>query len=339
MNDSSDDEFEDDEDEGVDDLGFLTKGLKSKNHLRKSRKKSNKKPGRKAKWSEALVNDLVDIVANDEYYKKKLIFTNTKNQKNGAIYAKILEEIKKRAAARSEPVPFTAVQLRTKFKKAVGQCKKAALTIKTATGISRFQEDNGYGQWFQQLFALVKTRDSCQPEQALEPSSKMSNSPDLDESESSSTSNTKLFVPVQRPNRKGKKIDPVLEVVGAVKNALENDPMKDLMRYMMEEAEKARQHELKLFQLLLQHQQPHPTYTAHPREPQPTVTSLATYPTPTQPQPTMTRLTTYPIPSEPRVPQPMSQANYAGPSWYTTSSQLQELEPFNPEANSGNHYL
>ena len=36
MNDSSDDEFEDDEVEGVDDLGFLTKGLKSKNHLRKS---------------------------------------------------------------------------------------------------------------------------------------------------------------------------------------------------------------------------------------------------------------------------------------------------------------
>ena len=37
-------------------------------------KKTKKKAGRKAKWSDSLVNDMVDIVVNSEYYKKRLIY-------------------------------------------------------------------------------------------------------------------------------------------------------------------------------------------------------------------------------------------------------------------------
>jgi len=47
---------------------------------------------------------------------------------------------------------------------------KSALTIKTATGINRFQEEKNYGPWFPILFALVETRGSCQPERAMESS-------------------------------------------------------------------------------------------------------------------------------------------------------------------------
>jgi len=61
--------------------------------------------------------------------------------------------------------------LRTKFKKCVSCCKQAALTQKTATWIKQFQEEHGFGKRFNALFQLVKTRDSCQPEQAFEPSS------------------------------------------------------------------------------------------------------------------------------------------------------------------------
>ena len=50
--------------------------------------------------------------------------------------------------------------------------QKVALTIKTASGIRKFQDDKGYGALFNQLFALVHTRDSCQPELAVEPSAK-----------------------------------------------------------------------------------------------------------------------------------------------------------------------
>ena len=80
----------------------------------KSKEKQDERPG---KWSDSLVNDLVDIIANDEYYKKKLIFTNTKNQKNGNIYENIVKEIEKKSRERNETVPCTAVQLHTKFKK------------------------------------------------------------------------------------------------------------------------------------------------------------------------------------------------------------------------------
>ena len=141
-------------------------------------KKTKKKAGRKAKWSDSLVNDMVDIVVNSEYYKKRLIFMNLKNKKNGEIYEKVLKELQVRAKERREEIPFNVNQLRTKFKKLVAECKKISLTIKTATGIKRVQDEKCYGPWFDQLYSLVKTRDSCQPEQSIEPSAVLNSSVD-----------------------------------------------------------------------------------------------------------------------------------------------------------------
>lgn len=123
----SDDDDEDDEDES------LSRGLFEKK--KKSQKCSKNKSGRKAKWSQSLLGDLVDIVISNDYYKNKLILTNTKNQKNGEIHKKVLVELKERAAVRNEEVPFDHVQLQTKFKKAIAECKKTSLTMKTSTGI------------------------------------------------------------------------------------------------------------------------------------------------------------------------------------------------------------
>ena len=44
-------------------------------------KKPRIKVGRRLTWSADQLDDLVDIVVNNEYYKKKLIFENTKKQK------------------------------------------------------------------------------------------------------------------------------------------------------------------------------------------------------------------------------------------------------------------
>lgn len=99
--------------------------------------KQKRKPGRKAQWFESLFNNFVDRVVNNEYYKKRLIFMTVKNKKNAEIYEKILKDLKARANKRGENVPFTPAQLRTKFKKALSECKKVALTVKTATGIKR----------------------------------------------------------------------------------------------------------------------------------------------------------------------------------------------------------
>ena len=108
-------------------------------------KRKKGKPGRKAVWSIDSVNDLVDIITSEEYYQRKLIFTNTKNQNNGIIYGRILTELKKRASESGEEITFTVQQLRTKFKRCVCDCKQAAMKIKTATGIQRFQDEKGFG--------------------------------------------------------------------------------------------------------------------------------------------------------------------------------------------------
>ena len=69
--------------------------------------KENKKPGRKSNWSPEAVDDFIDIVVNDDYYKRKLIFTNTKSQKNGVIYGKIVLQSKERAPKRGDILQFT----------------------------------------------------------------------------------------------------------------------------------------------------------------------------------------------------------------------------------------
>ena len=131
--------------------------------VKKGKGKKCKKPGRKPRWCSKALDDLIDIVVTNDTYKIKLIFTNTKNQRNGPIYEKILDELKTRASARGDDCTMTVTQLRSKFKKCVGHCKQAALTQKTATGIKRFQEDRGFGKWFSTLFEVVKTRDSHLP--------------------------------------------------------------------------------------------------------------------------------------------------------------------------------
>ena len=102
------------------------------------------------------VDDLVDVIISKEYYKKNLIFTNTKNQKNGQIYANIAKELQERVAARGQSFLFVAKQLRTKFKNLISICKNAALTVKTGTGIKRFQDDKGYGNWLRPFFQLLE---------------------------------------------------------------------------------------------------------------------------------------------------------------------------------------
>lgn len=125
--------------------------------LGKRKKKQNekkKKPGRKSRWSREAIDDLTDIIVSNDKFKTKLIFQNTKNQQNRMLYESILRELKKRGEERGEEITFSVPQLRTKFKKCVGECKKAALVIKNKTGIKRFQDSKDYSAWFSQLFAV-----------------------------------------------------------------------------------------------------------------------------------------------------------------------------------------
>jgi len=159
-------------------------------------------------------------------------------------------------------------QLRAKFKKCVSNCKQAALTIRTATGIKRFQEDRGLGNWFKPHFEVVQTRDSCQPDQAIEPSSlekstsseKSCKSADSEKSsqdhlENNEDSEGELSIPIKK-RKKGKpkeKLEAaIMEATELVKEVVINDPTKELISFLREEMNRSREHEFKMIQLLTQ---------------------------------------------------------------------------------------
>lgn len=135
-------------------------------------------------------------------------------------------------------------------------CKQAALTQKTATGIKRFQQDQGFGKWFTSLFEVVKTRESCQPNLALEPSASSLPSDTTVESLDDSGKEKELFVPIKAKRRqlsKERLDSATIKALALVREAVQNDPIKELISFMKEEMEKSQEHELKLFQLLLSH--------------------------------------------------------------------------------------
>ena len=127
--------------------------------------------GRKPRWPEGYVNEIVHIICENEYYRRRLILTNSKASNNLEIYAKIVNQAKahfSKSGGYLEDFDFTPVQTRAKFKACVGICKKASMKRKCVSGITNFM----YQQpaWFKQLFPFVESRDSCDPNFAMEPS-------------------------------------------------------------------------------------------------------------------------------------------------------------------------
>ena len=61
-----------------------------------NKKKQKKKKGQRGQWPEALVNDLVDVILENEKFKEKLLLTNVKNVKNSHSYVEVFQEIKER---------------------------------------------------------------------------------------------------------------------------------------------------------------------------------------------------------------------------------------------------
>lgn len=150
--------------------------------------------------------------------------------------------------------------MRTRFKKCISECKKAALTIKTATGVKCFQDEKNYGVWFDRLFELVKTRDSCRPDLATEPLMNVSVTDCNDDVDNEDQDLAKdhpsaqRFVPVKtapkKRKRRGDNTEILTEAVNLLKMAVENDASKEMLAFLKEDIEKSREHELKLFKLL-----------------------------------------------------------------------------------------
>lgn len=85
--DEDDVEVEDDDDDDEERDEDVDRALT--HFVKKGKAKKSKRPGRKPRWCPKVLDDSIDVVNSNEY-KIKLIFTNTKNQRNSPIYAKIL---------------------------------------------------------------------------------------------------------------------------------------------------------------------------------------------------------------------------------------------------------
>ena len=136
----------------------------------KVNKKLKKCKGRMSTRPEQHVNDIINVICSNDYLVKKLVFQNTKSSSNGELFKKVVADSQKACLERGQNFEFDITRTRTKFKSCVSLYETAAMTAKTATGIQLFQDDKNLGRWFNQLFPFVKSRESAQPEQAIEPS-------------------------------------------------------------------------------------------------------------------------------------------------------------------------
>ena len=155
----------------------------------------------------------------------------------------------------------------------ISKCKHVALTINTASAIKRFQEERGYSAWFNQLLEVVKTHNSCSPELAIEPSASKEENNQMTENEGivdeHKNSSVREFVPVKSvPTRRQKKEDPLVEAIHLTRTAIENNPTKELIKFLKSDIEKSRERSLKLYQMLLTHSNPspQPQYANHHRD-------------------------------------------------------------------------
>ena len=101
---------------------------------------------------------MVNIIVKDDQLVKKLIFCNTKKASNTETYEMVWKRlnVEYNKTAGSD-FPFEVQQMRNKFMSCISTFKQICMTMKTALGIERFVEEQGYGKWFKLLYELVKT--------------------------------------------------------------------------------------------------------------------------------------------------------------------------------------
>ena len=90
-----------------------------------------------------------------------------------------------------------------------------------ASGIKRYEEEQGYGKWFNQLFALLKTRDSCLPDQGIEHNIS---------SAGKTSDSQELFVLVQAKRKNIKKESKFDEWMAMMKSIVDSNLMSDFSK-------------------------------------------------------------------------------------------------------------
>ena len=76
-------------------------------------------------------------------------------------------------------------------------------------------------------------------------------SEDTSENEASSANQSNGFVRLKQAKRKSNRDDPICKASKLMNTIAENDPSKELINFMKEDLAKAREHELRLMQMIL----------------------------------------------------------------------------------------
>ena len=135
------------------------------------------------------------------------------------------------------------------------------MKIKTASGITWFQEDKEYGTWFNKLFNVIKTTANFQSEQSIQPGSKnYGSSSDSEEKGTNSNSSTnsgkqektnkrKLFVPIEETTKKAskKREESLNRALESIEESLENDPTLEILSLLKEDSERQQQRDERFF--------------------------------------------------------------------------------------------
>ena len=82
-------------------------------------------------WSNAIIDDIIDIICFDETMKKKLIFRNQKFAANANIFEKIADLMNQRATKNNRKYSVSFSQAQNKLKKLVSECRSVSLTQRT----------------------------------------------------------------------------------------------------------------------------------------------------------------------------------------------------------------
>lgn len=209
------------------------------------------------------------------------MLTNVKNVKNSQYYTEVINEVKDRCSARDEEYTFDVAKTRQKFKRCVNVCRTAAMKVKTASGIKRFQEDKDLGSWFGKLLPVVSSMDNCQPEQAIEPGSMETHTPpsrdeeitdDEDYNEDTPTSGQRSTAESDeagRPSSKKRRrnsyiptpsttkvlkpetiLGEIKETVSSLKSLASDTSSKDILDFLKEESKRQAERDTAFLQLL-----------------------------------------------------------------------------------------
>lgn len=64
--------------------------------LLKNSGKRKRRAGRKSTWRDVELDELTDVICSSDIFKRDILFTNSKNRKNGNIYEKVIENLSAR---------------------------------------------------------------------------------------------------------------------------------------------------------------------------------------------------------------------------------------------------